>query len=359
MKILTIVGARPQFIKAAAVSRAFTGREGIDEVLVHTGQHFDDNMSSIFFEQLGIPRPDHHLEIHSLSHGAMTGRMLEEIEKVVLSEEPDCVMVYGDTNSTLAGALAARKLHVDVVHVEAGLRSFDMAMPEEVNRILTDRISNVLYCPTDTAVSNLESEGFENYDCRIVQCGDVMEDAALYYADQARECSTVLDDQGLATGEFHLCTLHRAENTDDPDRLQELVAGLNALSRKYTIVLPLHPRTRIALEKQGLSLDARLIQPVGYLDMIALLDGASVVLTDSGGLQKEAYFFNKYCVTMRDQTEWVETVEHGFNVLVGADREKLVAAVDQASGKPFVRNVELYGGGRAAERIADDLIAHV
>lgn len=359
MKILTIVGARPQFIKAAAVSRAFAGRDGIDEVLVHTGQHFDDNMSSIFFEQLGIPRPDHHLEIHSLSHGAMTGRMLEKIEEVVLEEVPDCLMVYGDTNSTLAGALAARKLAVTVVHVEAGLRSFDMAMPEEVNRILTDRISDILYCPTDTAVRNLEAEGFRNYGCRIVQCGDVMEDAALFYADRARANSTILEELDLARGEFHLCTLHRAENTDQPDRLRELVEGLNELSRDYKIVLPLHPRTKAALQQQGLELGAQLIDPVGYLDMIALLDGASVVLTDSGGLQKEAYFFNTHCVTMRDQTEWVELVEHGFNVLAGADRNRLIAAVHEASGKTFVRDIELYGGGRASENIADDLLTNV
>jgi UDP-GlcNAc3NAcA epimerase len=355
VKVITIVGARPQFIKAAAVSRAFADHGGITEVIVHTGQHFDANMSDVFFEEMQIPKPDHRLEINSLSHGAMTGRMLERIEEIILAERPDCLMVYGDTNSTLAGALAARKLQVKVIHVEAGLRSFNMAMPEEVNRILTDRISDVLYCPTDAALSNLRKEGFDHYDCRIVKCGDVMEDAALFYAARAKDRSTILEDLKLGDERFLLCTLHRAENTDDAKRLGELVAGLNEVAAKHTVVMPLHPRTKGALARQGLKLDVKLIEPIGYFDMVTLLAGSSLVITDSGGLQKEAYFFDSHCLTMRDQTEWVELVENGFNVLVGADRAKLLTEVDRLLNQPFKRTVDLYGGGQAAAAIATDL----
>lgn len=356
MKILTVVGARPQFIKAAAVSRALAAREGVTEVIVHTGQHFDANMSEVFFQEMQIPAPDHRLEIHSLSHGAMTGRMLEGIEGVVLAEKPDFVLVYGDTNSTLAGALAARKLHVGVVHVEAGLRSFDMRMPEEVNRVLTDRISDVLYCPTETAVRNLRREGFDRLDCRIVHCGDVMEDAARYYAVQAHARSAILEELGLAEGGFLLCTFHRAENTDDPRRLRGIVEALNDLAEEHTVVLPLHPRTKAALRREGLALRVRVIDPVGYFDMIRLLSQAALVLTDSGGLQKEAYFFSRYCLTLRGQTEWVELVENGFSVLVGADRRRILEEVGRLVREPFHRTVELYGGGTAADRIAADLV---
>lgn len=357
MKVVTIVGARPQFVKAAAVSRAFVETSSVEELIVHTGQHFDANMSEIFFEEMEIPRPDYNLEIHSLSHGAMTGRMMEQIERILQSVSPDAVLVYGDTNSTFAGALAARKMGIKLVHIEAGLRSFDMGMPEEVNRILTDRISDVLYCPTDTAVTNLEREGFEQYDCRIIQSGDVMEDAAKFYAERAFSHSTILEDLDLVDKDFLLCTLHRAENTDDPTRLQELVSGLNELGETHTIVMPLHPRTEAALTAAGFDLKIKLIPPVGYFDMVTLLGGSSLVITDSGGLQKEAYFFNSSCVTMRDQTEWIELVENGFNVLVGADHEKLINGVRQMLSKPFQRKVELYGGGRAAGIIAADIAA--
>ena len=357
MKVVTIVGARPQFVKAAAVSRAFVEDGRVEEVIVHTGQHFDANMSGIFFEEMEIPKPDYKLEIHSLSHGAMTGRMMEQIERVLQSVNPDAVLVYGDTNSTFAGALAARKMGIKLIHIEAGLRSFDMGMPEEVNRILTDRISDVLYCPTDTAVTNLEREGFEHYDCRIIQSGDVMEDAAKFYTERAFSHSTILEDLDLVDKDFLLCTLHRAENTDNPARLRELVAGLNELGKTHTIVMPLHPRTKTALVEAGLELNIKLIAPVGYFDMVTLLDGASLVITDSGGLQKEAYFFNSGCVTMRDQTEWIELVENGFNVLVGADREKLINGVKGMLSKPFQRTVELYGGGKAADIIAADIAA--
>ena len=356
MKTLSVVGARPQFVKAAVVSRALEKQESITDVLVHTGQHFDSGMSDIFFEELEIKQPSYNLQINDLSHGAMTGRMLERIEEVLLSEQPDCVVVYGDTNSTLAGALAANKLHIDVAHVEAGLRSFDFAMPEEVNRVLTDRLSRVLYCPTDAAVENLRREGFEHFDCRVVKCGDVMEDAARFYSNKASSHSQIIDDLGLDGIRFVLCTMHRAENTDDPKRLAKLVEGLNTLGKDLNVVIPLHPRTRAALSKFGLNLQATIIEPVGYLDMIALIDRASLVLTDSGGLQKEAYFFDTYCITLRDETEWVELVDHGFNVLVGCESDKLIKEVERLVGKPFERTIELYGGGRAADEIVKDLL---
>lgn len=355
-KILTIIGARPQFIKACAVSKAIQAANGLQEVLVHTGQHFDANMSDIFFNQLSIPRPDYQLDIHGGSHGDMTGRMLIEIEKAIQTENPDWVMVYGDTNSTLAGALAAAKLHVPVAHVEAGLRSFNMQMPEEVNRILTDRVSDLLLCPTDTAVKNLQAEGFPFVTAsgdkqRISQAGDVMQDCALFFAQRA------IAPVGLAPQDgFILATLHRAENTDDPARLKEIVSALNTIhSTVSPIFLPLHPRTRAVINKANLALNVHIIEPLGYLEMIWLLQRCDLVLTDSGGVQKEAYFFGKACVTMRDQTEWVELVEVGANELVGAVADKIIAAVNKHRGRIIDDQQQLYGGGQAARRIAEQL----
>lgn len=355
-KILTIIGARPQFIKASVVSKAIQAADGLQEVLVHTGQHFDANMSDIFFNQLGIPRPDFQLDIHGGGHGDMTGRMLIEIEKVVRTEKPDWVMIYGDTNSTLAGALAAAKLHVPVAHVEAGLRSFNMQMPEEVNRILTDRVSDLLLCPTDAAVNNLQAEGFpfvtaKGEKQRICQVGDVMQDSALFFAQQA--CLP----EGVALQEgFILATLHRAENTDNPQRLASIVDALNRLHADIApVLLPLHPRTRNVIAQQGLQLNVEIIDPVGYLEMIGLLQHAGLVLTDSGGVQKEAFFFSKACVTLRDQTEWVELVTCGANVLVGADRNLIVDSARANLGKVVQDDAQLYGGGQAAARIVDCL----
>lgn len=352
MKILTIIGARPQFIKAAAVSRVLRAQAGIEEKIIHTGQHFDANMSEVFFEEMDIPKPDFQLDIHSLTHGAMTGRMLEQVEGILMAEKPDAVMVYGDTNSTLAGALAAKKLGIRVAHVEAGLRSFNMAMPEEINRILTDRISDVLFCPTDTAVKNLEREGFRQFNCEIIQNGDVMQDAALYYARRAAEKSTVLRDAGLEGQDFILCTFHRQENTDSPVNLNGIVQALNALHREIPVVVPLHPRTRKILEQQHLKLETIVLPPVGYFDMIRLLQSARLVLTDSGGLQKEAYFFNKFCITLREETEWSELVVHGYNRLAGADTARILEAVSEYSNRIFNKQEDFYGGGQAAQRIA-------
>ncbi len=357
MKVLTVVGARPQFVKAAAVSRAIKSNGNIKEVIVHTGQHFDANMSDVFFSEMEIPKPDYNLDIHGLSHGAMTGQMLEKLEEVMKQEQPDKVMVYGDTNSTLAGALAAVKIHIPVAHVEAGLRSFNMRMPEEVNRILTDRISSQLFCPTETAIDNLKKEGFEHYDCEIIRTGDVMNDAALFYAAKAEERSSIINDLKLNDEKYLLVTIHRAENTDDVNRLTGIINALNELSKQYKVVIPVHPRTRKIIEQKGLQLDAIQIDPVGYFDMIQLIRNAQVVLTDSGGLQKEAYFFEKYCITMRDQTEWTELVTNGFNTIVGADTQKIVETVDKYVGKPFKTGTSLYGGGDASDTICKHLLS--
>jgi UDP-GlcNAc3NAcA epimerase len=350
-KIVTIVGARPQFIKASALSRAFR-KIGIHEVLVHTGQHFDDNMADIFFRQMEIPEPDYNLGVHSLPHGAMTGRMLEEIEKVLLIEKPSAVVVYGDTNSTLAGALAAVKLHIPVAHVEAGLRSFNFRMPEEINRILTDRISSFLCCPTEQAVENLKNEGFDHFPAKVFNTGDVMFDVALHYGKISPHKSRIIHDLKLADNPFALATLHRQENTDNPVRLSELCKALNALSQKSKIVLPLHPRTRKVLENSNIRLNFDPIDPIGYFDMIELLKNCSFVLTDSGGVQKESFFFKKHCLVARDETEWTELVDLGYNFIVGADKVKILENSQLVSllDKTFTETP--YGSGDAALKIA-------
>ena len=355
MKVVTIVGARPQFVKAAALSRAFQEIGGIEEVIVHTGQHFDKNMSDVFFEEMQIPHPQYNLAINSLSHGAMTGRMIEKIEAVLVEEKPDFLLVYGDTNSTLAGALAAVKIQVPIAHVEAGLRSFNMEMPEEINRILTDRISNILFCPTDTAIENLAKEGYENIDVEVVKSGDVMEDAALYYEKLSREKATVLQTYNLAASSYYLCTLHRAENTKSPKRMAEIIQGLNSIAENHKVVLPVHPRTKELLLRHNLNANILILEPVGYFDMIALIKNARLVVTDSGGLQKEAYFFNKFCVTARDQTEWVELVSNGYNKIVGSSSAKMIEAVNYFEVKTFQMETELYGGGKAAHFMAEYL----
>ncbi|MFN0212926.1 MAG: non-hydrolyzing UDP-N-acetylglucosamine 2-epimerase [Saprospiraceae bacterium] len=359
MIIITVIGARPQFVKAAAVSRALQAFPSVKEKIVHTGQHFDANMSEVFFEEMEIPRPHFNLAINSLTHGAMTGRMLEQIEAVLLAERPDAVLVYGDTNSTLAGALAARKLHIPVMHVEAGLRSHNNAMPEETNRILTDRISQVLFCPTETAMKNLLREGFEHFDCSIQQVGDVMEDAAIYYAPKASERSNILKINKLEGKEFALCTLHRAENTDDPERFKAIVTALNEISSQMPLVLPLHPRTRNLLEKNGLELNALTLPPLGYFDMLQLLQHARIVLTDSGGLQKEAYFFGKFCLTLREDTEWMELVDSGFNFLVGADKNLILNTLEETRTRKFPEKVDFFGGGKASAKIAEVLASYL
>lgn len=362
MKIVTIIGARPQFIKAATVSRVIAeynkeltnDQEPIAEVLVHTGQHYDENMSDVFFEELNIPKPDYHLGIGSASHGAQTGRMLEEIEKVLLKEEPDRVLVYGDTNSTLAGALAAAKLHIPVAHVEAGLRSFNRQMPEEINRILTDHIADMLFAPTQTAVNNLKNEGI-NED-KIFLVGDVMYDAALYYSKRAAEKSNILEQYHLQPQQYILTTIHRAENTDNPLRLRAIFEGLSQVAKEITVVLPLHPRTREALTRENLYETVIhslvVIPPVGYLNMVMLEKNARLIATDSGGVQKEAYFYRVPCVTLRQETEWVELVEAGWNVLVEPfDPEQIATNVISRLKYKGDVSTHLYGQGDASVKI--------
>lgn len=344
--IITVVGARPQFVKAATLSRQFA-ENGVTEKILHTGQHFDSNMSKVFFEEMEIPEPAFHLDIHGLSHGAMTGRMLEGIEKILLEEKPDGVLVYGDTNSTLAGALAASKLHIPVVHVEAGLRSYNMDMPEEINRILTDRISSLLLCPTDMAVDNLGREGFDRLPAQIIKNGDVMQDAAIYYAEKAEKKSDIISH--LRLKHFVLGTIHRQENTDDPVKLKAIVTGLNDINKQINVIVPLHPRTRHILNQTGVKVEFMTIEPVGYFDMIMLLKSCAMVITDSGGVQKEAFFFGKHCITLREQTEWVELVDHGFNKLVGSNPALLKVAFDFFRTKKSDFSMNLYGKGKAAE----------
>lgn len=358
IKIITVIGARPQFVKAGALSRVFAETDLIEEILVHTGQHFDENMSDVFFDEMNIPKPKYNLAINSLSHGAMTGRMLEGIEEILIGEKPDLVLVYGDTNSTLAGALAAKKLHIKVAHVEAGLRSFNIQMPEEVNRILTDRISDFLFCPTDTAIKNLMNEGYDKLDCDVVQCGDVMQDAAYYYAEISGQKSTIL--KLIEVDKYGLVTLHRAENTDDKAKLTDIVNALNYIHLNVLpLVFPLHPRTLAKLEAYGLKLQLKTIPPVGYFDMIELIKNASLVMTDSGGLQKEAYFFKKVCVTLREQTEWAELIDAGVNVLVGSDYDQILAAAKKMLSKEVDFSKDLYGGGLACQNILNHLVANL
>lgn len=361
MKIVTVVGARPQFIKAAAISRVirddYAGK--IEEVLVHTGQHYDENMSKVFFEELDIPQPKYNLEISGGQHGAMTGRMLEAVENVLLQEKPDWVLIYGDTNSTLAGALAAAKLHIPVAHVEAGLRSFNMRMPEEINRILADRVSNLLFCPTETAVNNLKLEGVSK---GVHNVGDVMYDVALFYRDRARQQNRILQTLGVESRGFALATCHRAENTDDPQRLGEILSALAEVAGQMPVVLPLHPRTRKLVGEYGLSHHLKALtvtEPLPFLDMVALEQAARIILTDSGGVQKEAFFYGVPCITMRDETEWVETVALGANRLVGASRVVLLEAVEAVMKSALHQiNSAPYGDGHAASKIVTLLEAH-
>ena len=432
MKILTILGARPQFIKAGSVSRAIASHnnqvasleslvssedsknqklqtknfELITEIIVHTGQHYDANMSDIFFDEMQIPKPNYFLGIGGKSHGAMTGQMIEKIEEVALKENPDWIMVYGDTNSTLAGAIVASKLHIKLAHIEAGLRSFNMKMPEEVNRILTDRVSTILFCPTDTAMKNLKAEGFPftlttNHQQLITNVGDVMQDGAMFYRHLAKMPKEVASLWSLVSSEdsknqkpktknYILCTIHRAENTDDETRLRSIFEALNEIAKEKQIILPLHPRTKKLLEnlqtknQKLLTKNLTIIDPVGYLEMVWLIDNCDLVMTDSGGLQKEAYFFEKQCITLRDETEWVELVECGANRLVGADKEKIVSSYQLLVSSENSKNDELktknqklktnnkelktknqklqtnlYGGGKASQNIIKYLLEYL
>ena len=350
MRVVSVVGARPQFIKAAVVSRAIRSRH--EEILVHTGQHYDDNMSAVFFEQLRLPSPERHLDVGSGTHGRQTGQMLERLEAVMVETRPDVVLIYGDTNSTLAGALVAAKLCLPLAHVEAGLRSFDRRMPEEVNRLVADHLSDWLFCPTATARRNLEREGI----ARGTVVGDVMLDLLLESVERLPPPEAALAALGVEPGGYYLATIHRAGNTDDRLRLRGIVEGLGELDR--STILPLHPRTRAALDGFGLLPlrspgRVRIVEPLGYLDMLQLERHAAAIVTDSGGVQKEAYFLGVPCVTVRDETEWVETTEDGWNVLVGADGHELAAAARRP--KPATPPKPHFGQGDAALRIVRHL----
>lgn len=342
-KIVTILGARPQFVKAAVLSRVIQEKKQLEEVIVHTGQHFDANMSEVFFNEMEIPKPAYNLDINSLGHGAMTGQMLEKIEAILKEEKPDAVVVYGDTNSTIAGSLAAKKMHIKVVHIEAGLRSFNMKMPEEVNRILTDRISDLLCCPTDSALANLKNEGFENLPIQIEKNGDIMKDAVEYYSKTSKEKSNIISDLNLVSENFVLATIHRQENTDDIDKLKAIFKALEEIHKETQVVLPLHPRTKKILEKHQIQPNITCIDPVGYFSMLELLKNCKMVVSDSGGLQKEAFFNKKNCVIVREETEWVELVENDFAEIVGSDTAKIVSAFRKFSTSISDFNKQLYG----------------
>lgn len=351
MKVITVIGARPQFIKAAVVSNAFKAR-GIEELILHTGQHFDNNMSDVFFDELGIPKPAFNLGIGGGSHGQNTGRMIEGVEKVLMDEKPDWLLVYGDTDSTLAGALAAVKLHIPIAHVEAGLRSFNRRMPEEINRILTDHAATMLFAPMETAVRNLANEGVDPE--KVMNVGDVMYDAALFYGAKADKESQILETLGLAGKEYILATVHRAENTDATERLTAIIQGMADCGRQ--IVLPLHPRTKARMASLGLDLPENVlaIEPIGYLDMVMLEKNAALIMTDSGGVQKEAFFYHVPCITLRDETEWVELVEAGWNQIVPPlSSDAIVDAI--SSARMPGKSIQPYGKGNAAELVADKL----
>ena len=365
MKILTILGARPQFIKAATVSRAIrehneSQSHQINEVIVHTGQHYDPNMSEVFFTEMDIPIPSYKLDLGGLDHGAMTGRMIEQIEAIIKKERPGLLLVYGDTNSTLAGAIAGSKLQVPIAHVESGLRSFNMGMPEEINRVVTDRVSNYLFCPTAAAVVNLTNEGFpfsttNQEEQKIFQFGDVMYDTTLFYADRAKKTFS-LHDKGLREKEYALCTVHRAENTDDSQSLTSIFQALQEINKELQVVIPLHPRTKGILNQTcdpNLLENLTVIEPLSYLEMQRIEMGARVILTDSGGMQKESYFHGIPCLTLREETEWIETVKEGANILVGSNKDKILEAVQHLNFN--VTKTGLYGDGKASLKIVNEI----
>jgi len=354
MKILTILGARPQFIKAGTLSREILKHTNIDEYIVHTGQHYDVNMSDVFFNEMHIPKPHYFLNINGISHGAMTGQMMEKIEEIALNLQPDWIVVYGDTNSTLAGALVASKLHIKLAHIEAGLRSFNMKMPEEINRILTDRVSNLLFCPTQSAVDNLLEEGYQNFNVKICKSGDVMYDGAMFYKTLAKKPSFDLKK------DFILSSVHRAENTDDKTRLKEIFEALCELSQTVQVVLPLHPRTKQKIKSLNIDVTPlTIVEPVGYLEMIWLLQHTRCIVSDSGGIQKEAFFFQKECIILRDETEWVELVDLGVNHIVGANKKQILSSVQKAMKRKYPQlDVQPYGEAKSASIIIKELLKY-
>ncbi len=375
INILTVVGARPQIIKAAALSRAIKNSfsDKITEKILHTGQHYDNNMSQVFFDEMGVPKPDYNLRVGSGSHGEQTAKMIEGIEKVLLNEHFDTLVVFGDTNSTLAAAVAAAKLHVPVAHVEAGLRSFNMAMPEEQNRIVCDHLSSMLFAPTLTAMRNLQSEGFMNDKAlfaggnvrKVYNSGDIMYDNSLYFAGLAKKKTSVLDDNGLVPNEYVLATIHRDNNTDNPERLTSIFNALIKIAESVEVILPLHPRTAKQLERNlsAIALNAldkskiKLLHPVSFLEMMVLEQNAKVILTDSGGVQKESYFFGRPCVIMRPETEWIEIVEHGAGIVADASTNAIVDAYNLLANK-HIEYKPLFGVGNAANFVLEKILEY-
>ncbi|MCC7454218.1 MAG: UDP-N-acetylglucosamine 2-epimerase (non-hydrolyzing) [Crocinitomix sp.] len=379
MKIITIIGARPQIIKSAAISRAIRNHFSteIKEIIVHTGQHYDENMSEVFFDELSIPRPDYNLNVGSGSHGAQTARMLEGIENIILTEKPDALVVYGDTNSTVAGGLAASKLHVPLVHIEAGLRSFNKKMPEEVNRIMCDHVSTLLFSPTAKGIENLEKEGFNLNSVapftidhpKVYHCGDIMYDNSIYFSKVSDQNSKLLAELGIE-GDFILSTIHRNNNTDEPDRLLAIFGALIEIAEenKIPVVLPLHPRTKKMMElnltpelsaQLTSSKYIRIIPPVSFFDVIALEKNASFIVTDSGGVQKEAFFFEKPCIILRSETEWVEIVENGNAILCDADKNRILIAYKKLANNKDLTYPQLFGDGEAATFICQEIVKHL
>ncbi|PAF53577.1 UDP-N-acetylglucosamine 2-epimerase [Helicobacter sp. 13S00482-2] len=355
MRILTILGARPQFIKASVQSKAFKKYPQIEEIIVHTGQHYDFKMSEIFFSDLNIPKPKFFLEAGGTTHSKMTGKIMEGIEKIIFKTKPDRVLVYGDTNSTLAGALSGAKLNIPIIHIEAGLRSFNLKMPEEINRILTDRISSLLFCPTQNAYENLKKEGFLNFPCKIHVSGDVMFDCVKQYSQYAKKPNIPISSN------FTLASIHRAENTDDIDKLKSIFEAIEFIAKKHQVILPLHPRVAKILSDQKIKFsNITITEPLGYLEMIWLLQNSKCVLTDSGGLQKEAYFFCKPSLILRNESEWIELTQNNCNILVGADKERIIdsfANISKLFNSPFPKH--LFGNGFASELIAENILEQI
>ncbi|WP_106498260.1 non-hydrolyzing UDP-N-acetylglucosamine 2-epimerase [Lentibacillus sp. Marseille-P4043] len=353
MKILTVIGARPQFIKACMLSDHLKSDSTLEEIMVHTGQHYDENMSEVFFKQLKLPKPDYYLGVGSGSHGQQTGKMLIELEKVMIDVKPNLVLVYGDTNSTLAGGLAASKLHIPVAHVESGLRSFNKNMPEEINRVITDHLADWLFCPSHTAVENLKREGIKK---GVYRTGDIMYDAVLRFKHHALQQSTIIEALSLTEVDYYLATIHRAENTDSPERLKSILNAFQQLDME--VILPLHPRTERKINQFGLtefisSSPIKIVEPLHYFDMLAVASQAKAILTDSGGVQKEAYMLQVPCMTLRDETEWVETIRSGWNHLVGADSQLIVDTVK--SFQVPKQYPQLFGDGNTSKTIIDIL----